>query len=88
MTLNAGKRKKRSRSRSRKLKKSSTLGYYSARYRPPPTIKSPIRYKSPVRTAAKSFLPAGTPRIKPVKFGNEVGFTPSRLNFEFKSPSK
>jgi hypothetical protein len=66
-------------------------GYYSATRAPVLTIPTTTRSTSTPRKASRQtskFIASNTPRTRDVKFGNEIGLvTPTRLNFDFKSPS-
>lgn len=80
----------RSRSRPRRTKKYTYKGYYDGpvktTMRASPKRASPRVPSTPARRP--QFVPGTTPRTTQVKFGNEIGVTPSRLQFDFQSPSK
>jgi len=78
----------RSKSRLRTKRKYTYKGYYDGPVittRASPKRASPRVPSTPARRP--QFIPGTTPRTTNVKFGNEIGVTPSRLQFDFKSPS-
>lgn len=81
--------KSRTRSKKSRPRKYKYKGYYDG-----PVVRSSPKRASPKPRSVPStpqrrpqFIPGTTPRTTNVQFGNEIGVTPSRLQFDFKSPS-